>query len=281
MLTTPLHWVGGKKHLLPTLVPRMESLLAAGAPYYEGFLGGGSVLTRALSTNCRRFVVSEAEPAVLYLWRSLLRGDDVADAWLRLCVEYPPATHYYRLREDFNAGFLTGDRFAAATIYISRFGFNGLWRRNGSGGINVPAGSAVKTGKVDTIVATVYERLVAWRAEFQDRVVDVGFHVDYADMLPRMSRDGRPLVGYFDPPYHKTFNGYTPAGAFDTEALLRNLEAIDVTDGSLVILSNSLDAEPLLSPGKWRVEYVSRSGSVSCKADGRQRVGEILATRIP
>lgn len=87
---------------------------------------------------------------------------------------------------------------------------------------------------------------------------------------------------YLDPPYHPTsktsnFTSYQPGGFSEQDQRdVAELFKCLADRGAKVVLSNS-DCEFTRSLyAGYRIESISRSGSISCKAGGRGRVGEIL-----
>src|SRR4029077_8106035 len=89
-----------------------------------------------------RAVLADSNSDLIGLYTCL--ASDVAGVIRRL--EHPPATHseahYYATRTRWNdreASWSSADR-AATFIYLNKTCFNGLWRVNRSGALNVPIG---------------------------------------------------------------------------------------------------------------------------------------------
>lgn len=282
------HWVGGKKRLMPLLSERFAPHLTDGVGFNDLFVGSGAVtfglLDRGLLTDCPLIRYADTLPEVRALF-SLTLADPtslLAD-FIHLVRQFPPHTDYLAFRDYYNNArqqrLLDGYLLAAGLIYISRFGFNGLWRVNRKGDCNVPPGSACQSGEAaEAVVELISKRCQEWLDDKSIRPATRGY-ADYNDALDEIVCSTNRQVVYADPPYYKTFNAYSKAGSFDTPRLIDRLEHLNV-DQFTVFLSNSPDVLPLLTPDKWEVEMVSRSGSVSCDGAGRQRVSEILAKRV-
>lgn len=281
-------WVGGKKRLMPLLSERFAPHLTDGVGFNDLFVGSGAVtfglLDRGLLPGCPLIRYADTSPEVRALF-SLTLADPanlLAD-FIHLARQFPPHTDYLAFRDYYNDArqqrLLDDYLLAAGLIYISRFGFNGLWRVNRKGECNVPPGSACQSEEaVEAVVGLIVSRCREW---FDSQLVfpaTMGC-ADYNELLDEAVCSTNRQVVYADPPYHKTFNGYSKAGSFDTPRLIDRLEHLNV-DQFTVFLSNSPDALPLLTHGKWEVEMVSRSESVSCNGAGRQRVSEVLARRV-
>lgn len=279
-------WVGSKKKMAPLLVERFAPALADGADFNDLFVGSGAVtfalLDKSLLDN-RIVRVADTSDEVLALLEATLRQPfALAVVFMTAVRSFPPATHYLDFRGYYNDLRRSSGsdplEIAAGLIYISRFGFNGLWRVNRKGDCNVPPGSACQSEEaVGAVVGLVRDRCLDWLDAGTDALFRSYRSAD--DLLDEIVCSTNRQLVYADPPYHKTFNGYSKVGSFDTPRLIDRLEHLNV-DQFTVFLSNSPDALPLLNSCKWKVEMVSRSGSVSCNGAGRQRVSEILAKRI-
>lgn len=282
------HWVGGKKKMAPLLIERFAPALADGADFNDLFVGSGAVtfalLDKGLLVDCPVARCADSLPEVRALFLlTLINPAGLCADFVEIVRKFPPATDYLAFRAYYNdirqrRRALNHD-LAAGLIYISRFGFNGLWRVNRKGDCNVPPGSACQSEEAaEAVVELISKRCQEWLDDKSIRPATRGY-TDYNDALDEAVCSTNRQVVYADPPYHKTFNGYSKAGSFDTLRLIDRLEHLNV-DQFTVFLSNSPDALPLLTPDKWEVEMVSRSGSVSCNGAGRQRVSEILSRRI-
>lgn len=134
---TPLKWAGGKRWLLPYLLPLWDAYqtVTPNGRLVEPFCGSLSV---ALGLHPERALLNDLNPHLITFWRQVQRG---------LTVDLPMAndkTLYYAHRERFNALIAAGQAQSAAAAqlfyYLNRTGFNGLCRFNSKGFFNVPFG---------------------------------------------------------------------------------------------------------------------------------------------
>lgn len=286
---TPLNWVGGKGKLVESILALVD-IQHPRFVYAEPFFGSGEMFYRLPQSPARAYVADTCAPLLNFheaLWedQDLLRHE-----FEMLCQDHPPFVlgadgrlTYYSVRDRLNARKhvpLPGVdyRLAALFLYINRFGFNGLYRENREGGCNVPAGSA---GKAEAGYRKVRDYLLRRLSE-PFRVDRPQVYADYRMPLSMVRHETLPVLVYCDPPYLGTWTGY--GGEWDdpeaTMSLVKTLEHLSLPAGSVIALSNSVDAETCLDKAKWSaVHYLSRSGAINSDATKRGKVKEILAIR--
>ena len=248
-----LKWAGGKRQLLPAL----RRFYPAGfGAYFEPFLGSGAVFFdlhgRGL-LNGHRAVLSDSNADLIACYTAVRDHPDAVIAELsRLERDHgrKGSRHYYAIRdEQFNpqrralAGTVDGlpytPSLAAMFIYLNRTGYNGLFRLNGDGAFNVPAGRYTNPRICDVDnLRLVSDALCAPGVRLVVQSFDqVVLDAEAGDFL------------YFDPPYapvSKTarFTNYT-AGGFnnDDQVLLRDVGILLATGGCHVVISNSTAPE--------------------------------------
>lgn len=128
-----LKWAGGKRRLLSQLLP----LLPKGQRLVEPFVGAGSVF---MSSHFEHYLLADTNAALMAVY-SLLRTDPAAlmSRAQTLFVENNRNEGAYNaLRGQFNEPTTPTVERAALFIYLNRFGFNGLYRVNKQGQMNVP-----------------------------------------------------------------------------------------------------------------------------------------------
>ena len=212
-LKPPLKWAGGKRWLVPHLLPLWET-----HRHYrlvEPFCGGLAV---ALGLLPERALLYDINPHTINFYRWLQRG-----LVLRIKLEND-AELFYEHREEFNrliAEEGSRTREAAEIFYfLNRTGFNGLCRFNSRGVFNVPFGRYKTIG---------YRRdLTPYRATFSAWEFTSG---DFADL----ALSAEDFV-YADPPYDVEFRQYA-AGGFGWEDQQRLAEWLARHPGP-VIASN-------------------------------------------
>lgn len=266
----PWKFLGGKRQLLPAILPRLPSRIRT---YFEPFVGGGAVFF-ALA-NERRF-----ERAVL--------GDvngDLINAYVQLRDDLPGVVRHLRTHVAKNCeshfyeqrGYplnRRGSAPAARFIYLLKTSFNGLWRVNLSGEPNAPWGY-YKNPKILDVPG-----LKAVSAALQ------GVEIIEGDFAPLMARARVGDAAYLDPPYlpvSKTanFTSYSSGGfgVADAERLAKLAKAAAVR-GAHVLLSNADTAETrrIFGEVSGKIDKVSARRHVNSNGAKRGAVGELLVT---
>ena len=206
ILKPPLKWAGGKRWLLPHLLPFWRG--HARRRLVEPFTGGMAV---PLGLRPARALLNDANRHLVNFYRWLQRG---------LVVDIPlenDETYFYRARERFNELIALGEddsREAAALFYyLNRTGYNGLCRFNKSGFFNVPFG---RYGRINYVrdfreYATLLKDWALSAGDFGALGVESGDFI------------------YADPPYDVQFRSYSRHGFSweDQQRLARWLAAHD------------------------------------------------------
>ncbi len=268
-------WVGGKRDLLPAILPHLNlDRLKAGGRYVEPFLGGGAV---ALAVSAQApgadVIVGDVNPRIVNLWRMVRdRLADVLQAYEGLVAEHSEEL-FARVRslqvpED-------GPVAAARFLYVNRAGFNGLYRENRKGACNVPWGKRPAASlELDK------DNLQAVSRAIQRWAIRAGSY----QQITTWAQDAATV--YVDPPYapasaSASFTGYAGGSrgweGDEQRKLFAWLAALP--PGIQVVASNS--DTPLIQAlyGGWSLHSTSRSGRVSCKGAGRQPVAELVMVR--
>ena len=273
-----LKWAGSKRELVAKsahLLPPVEPGRRIGLP----FMGGGAVAFHYASLGVKA-LMSDADPHLVNAF--LVVRDQVETLIMHLLAlteRGDTEGHYAEIRSNLNTtGAGTAAERAAWFIAINKWGFNGLWRVNGSGGCNVPFGKPSSPGS---------------RALFDPQNLRAAAHalqgssihrLDFEWHVEQMALEEGDAV-YFDPPYvpvnaTSSFTGYT-AGGFthaDQERLVALLHRLDAR-GIRWAVSNSDTpvTRKLYAHRGWRTKRgLTRKGTISSKANGREAVGEIL-----
>jgi DNA adenine methylase len=154
-------------------------------------------------------------------------------------------------------------KIAALMIYLNKTCFNGLYRVNKAGGFNVPMGSYDDPALFDAdVLKSDSEALQG---------VTVTCHP--FDHTPVVRED----FYYFDPPYHKTYDGYNGAGFGDDkhERLAKLCREINAAKGYFMLSNSDTPFVRELYKG-FKIEQVSASRSVSCKGEQRGKENELI-----
>lgn len=270
-----LKWAGGKSQLVPKILSLMP--LDASGRFFDVFVGSGVV---ALNVPHKRIVINDVNEGLMSLWWELQKEPGA----IRHCEHFfNPTTNseeqYYRIRKLFNDksevhSFMRGAMF----LYLNKHGFNGLCRFNKSGEFNVPYNHR-KT--CPGFPLEELENAVKW---FKTKRVTI-FNQDFRKI---MRRAGKNDVVYCDPPYvprNKTsaFTTYSKDGFRMDEQMALMLEAEKARSrGVTVIISNNdVSITRKLYDGADEIHEVSVRKSISCKGNGREKQGELIAVYRP
>lgn len=190
-----IKWAGGKKRLLPVLLPHIPDAFRR---YHEPFLGGGAVLFAVHRRGSLPGRVSDLNEELINAWQIV--RDQPKELHKRL-AEYArrdSEAFYYSVRsERYDASL---DR-AAHFIYLNKTAWNGLYRVNRWGEFNVPWGAREFAPPQLDALESVAEEIAEIEIEQED-FREALAHAEEGDFV------------YLDPPYLKVsdtskFNGYT------------------------------------------------------------------------
>jgi DNA adenine methylase len=264
-----LKWAGGKRQLLPEILPRMPARIRT---YYEPFAGGLAVLF-ALA-NERRFeraVVGDMNLGIANLYTELRDDLGAVLSHLRNHASKHSEHHFYEQRE---MPLDRGPAGAARFIYLNRTCFNGLYRVNKSGHFNTPMGDY----KSPTILDADGLRAAARALK--------GVDIVHGDFETLSSHAGVGDFVYFDPPYLPL----TPTANFvafhedgfgikDHERLATTFAGC-VRRGARVLLSNSDTPETrrIFGRPQWKLEAIDARRNINSDAGARGPVSELLVS---
>jgi DNA adenine methylase len=216
-LKPPLKWAGGKRWLVPHLLPLWEP--HCHRRLVEPFCGGLAV---TLGLMPRKALLNDVNPHVVNFYEWLQRG---------LKIDIPlknELTTYYRYREEFNClireGRANSSQAAALFYYLNRTCFNGLCRFNQKGEFNVPLGR-YKTINYTMDFSEYQAVLLRWRFQYAD-FVQIPLEPD--DFL------------YADPPYDVKFVQYTKHG-FSWDDQVRLAEWLARHSGPVIVSNQATE----------------------------------------
>lgn len=266
-----VRWVGSKNQLLPVL---REWLPMRFGIYTEPFVGSGALFFATQPKDAR---LSDMNLRLVRTYRAV--KDDVEgviatlktyeNAFSQCGITGTSEQLYYHLRDKIDPDAMTNTELAAWFICLNKTNFNGLYRVNASGKMNVPYGHR----KSPTICDEVTLR--ACSAALQRATI---VHKDFRETNPPSGS-----VVYFDPPYApltatSDFTSYTKEVFGPKEQRdLRDLALRLKQRGVYVLLSNS--SAPLireLYADGFEIREVSAKRNISASVDGRAAVTELL-----
>lgn len=192
-------YVGGKTQIVEELLRHVPEDFRM---YHEPMAGGAALfwrLVRAGRLGSGRVALGDTNAALMDTYRTIRDNPDyVIDELSQLADLYKQKGEdlYYRIRDAWNDGYTSPARF----IFLKQTSFNGLWRHNRSGLVNMPWGHYESPKILDA------ENLKACSQALQGAGIWVGSFEASVQMVMRGD------VVYFDPPYLGCFDLYGPEG---------------------------------------------------------------------
>lgn len=192
-----LKWAGGKKNFVPMLAPAISTyLVGTGGHYVEPFVGGGAMM---LALDHKPMIINDVIEDLTQTYTAV--RDSAMEVALLLCELREFGTDeksYYAVRASIPD---TDVETAARMIYLNAQCFNGIWRENKSGLMNVPYGK-----KENKVTDALIDRIGAASEALQDIEI---FNGDFEPVVKK-AEEGDLL--YVDPPYDGTYVGYSEGG---------------------------------------------------------------------
>lgn len=272
-----VRWAGGKGQLLLELAARAPLRFGR---YFEPFAGGAAMFFMLGKPGS---VIGDVNPDLIATYRHVAGTVDAVIDDLAVHVRLHGQRHYDAVRRRWNrrgTGRLRGYDRAAAFLYLNRACFNGLWRVNRAGEFNVPMDTT------RTEIAFDLDNLRAAAATLKLAHIRGGGYRETLAPIAGWSASRGDFV-YFDPPYHPasetaSFTSYS-AGGFtrDAQKALASYAYSLQRRGVAVMLSNSdtpFVRSQYLEADGWRVDVVSRRGTMNSKPGKRGRVPELIIT---
>lgn len=265
-------WAGGKRQLLPEIKRYLPSKIKE---YYEPFVGGGAVF---LNIQCSHPIINDFNDELINTY--LVVRDDV-DSLIQLLKKHElnnSSDYYYKMRAWDRTGELqkrSNIERAARFIYLNKTGFNGLFRVNSKGQINVPYGRY----KNPAIVNEKVLRAVSLYLNESSATISSG---DYYDAIKNAKKGD---FVYLDPPYasvsedKQSFVGYTSKGfGREEQERLRDVFNELTKRGVNAMLSNSRVPliEDLYKEYQETTQVVTATRNINSNSAGRGRVDEVL-----
>ena len=271
LLKPVLKWVGGKRQL----VDEIEKRLPKGGLYVEPFVGGGAILLNRQPQLAR---INDFNDELINVYKVIKDNPDKLLSVLKIHEkknEEQGSEWYYEVRSrDREPEFKNMndvDR-AARIIYLNKTCFNGMFRVNSAGQLNVPYGRY----KHPNIVNEIGIRALSNYLNESKIEIMCG---DFADALIGLPKDA---IVYLDPPYMpinetSSFTGYTQGGfGYDEQVRLRD-ECVKLREAGIFFLESNSDCPEIrdLYDG-FKIETVSAKRSINSRGDRRGAVKEVL-----
>jgi len=268
-----LKWAGGKRQLLPEirkLIPREFGT------YFEPFVGAGAVL---FDLQPPRAVINDANEELINCYRVVKSNPEEL---IRLASKHErndSEKYFYKLRSlDRKPGLssLAAEERAARIIYLNKTCFNGLFRVNRQGQLNVPYRHHVKTPQI--VAPHIIREVSRYLNEASVEIMSGDFK---ASVTAATAGD----FIYLDPPYDPvsqsaSFTGYAAGGFGEEEQKELKRLCDDLTRrGCHVLLSNSATefVRTLFDDTRrYTVREVKARRNINSVGTGRGKVGELL-----
>lgn len=254
-LRPPLKWAGGKRWLVPHLLPYWEKF--SKRRLVEPFCGGLAV---TLGLKPKQALLNDRIPHLIHFYSWLKRG---------LVITLPLENEekfFYTQRGRFNELSRNGGAKRAETAalfyYLNRTAFNGLCRFNPQGEFNVPFGRYKRINYVRDFASyrPVFKNWEFMSGDFKDVPLEAGDFV------------------YADPPYDVNFTQYSKE-AFGWEEQVRAAEWLARHKGP-VVLSNQATNRIVALYKKlgFKLRFLDAPRRISCTGD-RTPAREVVAER--
>ncbi len=271
-------WPGGKRRLLPQLIPLLPPLGDIHT-YIEPFAGSAALFFALDFDTGDRITLSDKNGALIDMYRCVRDFPDKVLQFLKVLADAhdaAPAERYAHVRAEFNNGIGSPVERAAMFLYLNRTCFNGIWRVNGDGKFNVPIG--------DYRNPKIYNRelLLAAHRKLSDPFVQLSC-IDFGPCVfdALINAPAQAFV-YLDPPYVPVsatadFTSYTidGFGAKDLERLRRCCLKLDEL-GVQWMLSNSDTPEVHNTFSEHNITTITRRGNINSDIKKRGDVTELV-----
>ena len=268
MIPTPLKYAGNKRKIMRSIAKHFD--WEGITRYVEPFVGAlGSAVNAEVPDGVQVCLSDVNSELVRFYDQWLLQAQavqDLANSWSTT------ESTYYQIRSwDRDDEARTTLQWAARTLYLNKRGFNGLYRLNSKGQCNVPWNRNVNAKRIDVIDCRFTNFLK--RAD----------GVTCADAFEVINGCGAGDLVYCDPPYVdvtdplKRFGGYVGAFGPDQQGQLRDAVQSAAARGAQVLVSNSWCSATLDLYANFEQHEITAPRSISCKANGRGAVTELLA----
>ena len=265
LLSPMLKWVGGKRQLLPDIVPMINKK----APLYvEPFIGGGAVL---FNMQPKKAIINDYNQELINVYITVRDNLEELLDELRIHEENNSSDYYYEIRaldraEEFAQ--MSNVEKAARIIYLNKTCYNGLYRVNMAGQFNSPYGKYKNPNIVNEAV------LRAISNYFNTNEITI-LNGDYKEVLKDLEKEA---FVYLDPPYmpisSSSFTGYTEGGfGYNSQVELKK-ECDKLNEKGIRFVQSNSDCEIIRELYK---DYkIKAKRSINSVGNKRGEINEVL-----
>jgi DNA adenine methylase len=234
--TPPFRWVGRKtkdldkiKYLIPDYINN----------FYELMCGSASLATSGL-IDAKQYNLIDLNYNLITTLRTL-KGDNL-DKVISLFQDFKNNKKCYdRIRSldrTLKPQYLSPELITARFIYLLNTNFQGMWRENKKGQMNVPFGHRKSKKFFDKDSMLKYQSMLN---KHNTKI----YHADFVDFVENIADFKENDFVYIDPPYipiskTSSFTGYTNGGfELELHTMIRNIALDLAKKGVKVLISNS------------------------------------------
>lgn len=241
-----LKWAGGKRALVPALIPPVRYYLAGTRHRFVEPFAGSAALSLALGGP---LVLGDVSGALVEVHRAIRDEPghvlQELDSFGQLIDGVDEATYdqvFYQVRDAWNADAYEGSaKRAAAMLFLNRTCYNGLWRQNRRGEFNAPVGKP-RRGKANL---PGREQILQASAALADARIE---HADFRMLLDQV---GPGDVVCVDPPYFGTYDGYSGEAWTETDREELAARLAKLAARGVVVLAFDADAPETRALYSW------------------------------
>ena len=265
-------WAGGKRQLLSEITKYLPTNIKN---YYEPFAGGGAVFLNMQFSN---IIINDFNSELINAYLVVKNNVKELIVLLEQHQKNNTSEYYYEIRAWDRTGEIdtkTDVERAARFAYLNKTGFNGLFRVNSQGQINVSYGRYKKP-------AIVNEEVLNATSIYLNKAKVKILNGDYEEAV-KNAKPGDFV--YLDPPYASiaddktSFVGYTLNGFGNEEQVrLRDVFEKLTNKGVNVMMSNSSvpAIHELYEKYASTTKIVKASRNINSNGAGRNKVDEVL-----
>lgn len=268
-----IRWVGGKSKLLPEILNNMPE--ENFSRYLEPFLGGAAVLFKLKHNEA---IVNDLNKELINLYEITRDEPDKLMEIMKSHENNHSKSYFYKIRSlDRTENFkkLSPVFRASRFVYLNKAGYNGMYRVNSKGQMNVPFNKDKYVNLYDkNNIRSVSNYFKKFKVKFESR--------DFYSFLKENVRKGDFI--YIDPPYdpiNKTssFTSYQKNG-FNEEDQLRLRDICLYIDkvGAKFLLSNSNTKfiNEIYNHDSFIIKKVYATRRINSDPLGRGKIKEVL-----